>query len=253
MRNAVVQIALSCCLLMADSAVAGPIVTHIYDLDGTYADALGGPALTPNGGTLGASGYTFGFGEGPSLGGVVNPADYSIELLFRIDDHSGFRKIVDFKDLASDFGLYNLDGKLTFYDVSTKATPPVPIGNDTVIHLVLTRDSATGQFSAYLNGQVQLTFQDSSGFATFDGPGNVIHLLRDDGPEHPSGFLDRVRIYDGVLSREDIVSLFNGEPPPGLSQVPEPASGTLLGMGFAGVCAWRQRRARSLARVRVTE
>jgi len=39
---------------------------HNYDLNGSYADSLGGPSLVPvpNGGTLGATGYTFGPGQG---------------------------------------------------------------------------------------------------------------------------------------------------------------------------------------------
>src|SRR5262249_32305612 len=96
----------------AGSVVSTPAASHIYELNGSYADALGGPPLTPAGGTLGPSGYTFAEGQGPSLSSAVSPTTYSLEMLFRIDDTSSYRKLLDFKNRTSDDGLYNLNGAL---------------------------------------------------------------------------------------------------------------------------------------------
>ncbi len=94
-------------------------VTHIYELNGTFADTLGGPAIVSNGGTLGPTGYTFGAGQGLNVSNAINPSTYAIEMLLRIDVTSGYRKLIDFKALAADTGLYNLNTALNFYNVAT--------------------------------------------------------------------------------------------------------------------------------------
>src|SRR5262249_26221880 len=121
----------------------GAVVRHIYELNGSYADDLGGPPITPAGGTLGPTGYTFAEGQGPSLSGAVNPTTYSIEMLFRIDDTSGFRKLLDFKDRTLDEGLYDQSGALRFYPDSG---PSGVFTAGRLHHLVVTRDGATGRF-----------------------------------------------------------------------------------------------------------
>ena len=65
---------------------------HVYNLNGTLADAFGGPSLSTLGGSLAASGFTFGFNEGLSLTGVVG-STYTIAMRFRFDEVSGYRRI----------------------------------------------------------------------------------------------------------------------------------------------------------------
>lgn len=62
---------------------------HVYNLNGSYADANGGPSLTGDGGTLGATGYTFGPNQGLSLRNATNGSVYHIDLLFQLTDVSG--------------------------------------------------------------------------------------------------------------------------------------------------------------------
>src|SRR5581483_4712292 len=170
-----------------------------------------GPPLVPNGGSLGPAGSAFGAGQGPSLSGAIAPATYSIEMLFSIDSTSGYRKLLDFKNRSSDDGLYNLDTALNFYPVTTGPSGALAAGR--MHHLVVTRDGATDRFVGYVDGVRQIDFTDSANRAVFDGPGNIIHLLRDDtvtAGENPTGFLDRVRIYDVVLTPEQVADLFGG-------------------------------------------
>ena len=74
--------------------------------------------------------------------------------------------------------------------------------------MVLTRNGGTDEFIVYVYGVQQIAFTDSASEAVFD----IIHFLRDDtlygGSEHPSGFLDYVRIYDGVLTPVEVQALF---------------------------------------------
>ena len=51
---------------MAPQAYAAS-VAHIYELNGSLADSLGGPALSAAGGTLNATNYSFAANQGLSL------------------------------------------------------------------------------------------------------------------------------------------------------------------------------------------
>lgn len=223
-------------------------VTHIYELNGSLADSLGGPSLVANGGTLGPTGYTLAANQGPSLSNAIDPATYSIEMRFSFEILSGYIKIIDFKDLTSDDGLYNLDTALDFFPVTTG--PSGAFVANTITHLVLTRDDATDAVVGYVNGVQQITFTDDLDRATFSGLNNLIHFLQDDFPtgqgEASGGFLDQIRLYDGALTATQVTDLFNGAQPPGLpGQVPEPATWLMLATGLAGLLGygWRRQRA----------
>ena len=74
---------------------------------------------------MGPTSYTFGAQQGLSLSSAfsgIQNADYSIYLNFEFDTLSGFRKILDFKNLASDDGLYNLSTNLNYFNFATGPT-----------------------------------------------------------------------------------------------------------------------------------
>ncbi len=225
------------------------VVTHIYELDGSYSDSLGGPALSPLGGTLNPTNYSFAANQGLTLSnGLVDPANYSIETIFNFTTLSGFRKIVDFKNRTSDNGLYDLNTALNFFPVTTGPAGAFSAGVNA--HLVLTRDGVTKLVTGYVNGvsQSSFSFTDSSDFAVFTGPSNIAQFFIDDpgtGGEASAGVVDRIRIYDGVLSGAQVTALFNGGPPPGLpiNGVPEPSAMVMLmGAGAAGLALLPRRK-----------
>ena len=47
-------------LALAAGASQAATPSHLYELNGSFADTFGGPSLVSNGGTLGASSYSFG-------------------------------------------------------------------------------------------------------------------------------------------------------------------------------------------------
>jgi hypothetical protein len=87
----------------ATSAQAASI-THLYELNNSLADSLGGESLFSNGGTVSpsVSGYTFDANKGPSLSNSVNSTDYSILMDFSLSELGGYRKIIDFKNRTSE-------------------------------------------------------------------------------------------------------------------------------------------------------
>jgi hypothetical protein len=203
-------------LLLASATSAGAAsVKHIYELDGSFADSLGGPEMAPAGGTLESAGYAFGPAQGPSLSGAIDPDTYSIEMLFSIDDTAGYKRLLAFKALTVDLGLYNSDTAVNFYNRASSAGGVFAAGRPT--HLVVTRDGATNLLAVYVDGVEQVAFVDDTDIATFTGADAIIHFLRDDsvaGGENPSGFLDRVRIYEGALTPDEVADLFAGGDPP---------------------------------------
>src|SRR5262245_1031737 len=197
------------------------------------------------GGTL-SNGYHFGANEGLSLSGTGIFDVYSIDIHLYFDDinasFNGYERILDFKSRAFDEGLYNRNGRLEFFvgccsgpggTGGSSAGPVFPSGQ--LVDLLVTR-SATGVFSAYVNGNLALSFLDSTGLATFSGPDNVIYFFMDDFeslhnfptlPEAGSGFVDFIQVTTPAAA------------------VPGPIVGAGLPgllLGSAGVLAWWRRR-----------
>ena len=223
-------------------AAADAALVYNFNLNGSLAnEGTGTGMLVNNGATLGATGLTFTANQGPTLTGATPLSAYTIDLVFSFDATSGYRKIVDFLNLASDTGLYNLNGALNFY--------PTVTGSDSTtagspVRVTFSRD-ALGNAIGYLNGVQQFTLIDTSGQAVF---GSVINFLQDDNAtgrrEASSGFVDYIRVFDQVLTPIQAV------PPTTAGAVPEPATWAMLLLGFGGVGQALRRRPRVGARIR---
>jgi hypothetical protein len=220
-------------------------LTHDYDLKTSLSDIKGGESLVSGGGTLSAAGYAFGPNQGLTLSNSIVPSSYTVFLDFSFADTAGYRKIVDFKDLASDNGLYNLNGKLNLYidgDVAESATPTITA--NTPLKLALTRN-ASGQTSTYLNGVQQFSFLGISNSirqeSVFTAANSIINFFNDDSVtsfgEASSGLVSRISIYDGALSAADASVLTGGA---ASTAVPEPF--TIVGTLIGGTAALRMRK-----------
>lgn len=229
------------------STARSATLTRFYGLNNSLADSFGGSSLLNNGGTLTASGLSFAANQGPSLSNAISSENYSILLDYSLADTSGYRKIIDFKDLTTDGGLYNLDSKLNFFTTTDIANGTTGVGDNTPVRLVLTRDGS-GQTTGFYNGVEQFSFADTGNFATFTGPNNIINFFQDDSTTSPregsAGSLQRVAIYDGALTVAEVASLggFGGAIPgiPNSTAVPEPF--TIVGTLIGGTAALRMRK-----------
>ena len=178
--------------ISASPVAASPL--HDYQLNGTYADANGGPPLSPDGGTLGPTGYTFAPNQGLNVSGITNGSVYSIDMVFQFTDVTGYRKILDFSDLGPDTGLYVHDGALNFYNVATGSST-IAANQSTDIRL---DRNAAGIVTGFVNGAQEIQFTDTGSIAVFDTPNQIIRFFEDDNAtgqrEASGGFVDSITI-----------------------------------------------------------
>jgi hypothetical protein len=215
--------------------VSAATLLHKYELNGNFLDELGGSALIPNGnGSLSDGGYLVpDHGSGLSLQNAINPDNYSIEMLVRLGgfpipslcvsgDHTCSSKIIDFKNLTSDDGLYapSGDGDASSGRLHLCCSTMADSSEETIVygetvHLVVTRNDATDEVIGYVNGLQVMKITDTLDMTTFDGPGNVVHFLMDDTnyvDDPPIGFIDRIQIYNGPLTAKEVFELAVKQP-----------------------------------------
>jgi hypothetical protein len=76
----------------------------------------------PAGGGFVADGYHFEANQGLSVTGAVPAEVYTVDLVFSYDAYSGWHKVLDFKDLATDEGYYTYEDRIR----SSSSSPARP-------------------------------------------------------------------------------------------------------------------------------
>lgn len=190
-----------------------------YRFNNSLASSVGtAPALT----TLGTNSYevdevdgtdcnvlAFPSGNGLQLStnGLIASDNYSLVILFRFDEVSGYRKIADFTNGTQDYGLYVLSSNLRLY--SDAVGTGEPIAADTYVQVVLTRNGTTDQTTGYVNGAQAFQFDDTSNHAVIDSSSTLRFLLDDEltQSEESGGAVARIRLYNDVLSAGAVAAL----------------------------------------------
>jgi hypothetical protein len=205
-RVLTVLFTLSLHLLGARGAAAQPAPVHEYELNGSLSDALGGPSLVSLGGTLGPSRYSFGPNQGLRLTGAIpDTAHYSIAIVF---NHTAYysnqwSRILDWSELASDCGLYNVAGGLHFWCSFYSLNNAFVTGVDA--QLVVTRDALTSTMQFYINGALIHSFIDGANRGVASS--NVLNFFVDNGAEAGTGSVDQILVYDYPLTAAEVIEI----------------------------------------------
>lgn len=199
--------------LDAAADAAGPLPTHRYRLEGMYGDDDGGPPLVPQGGSFDPGGYRFGMNQGLGLSSAMPVAIYTIDIKLGLDVMTSWRKVVDFKSLKDDSGLYVHDSTLAFVEDAGNqvfvSSPPLLIAA-TPFEVTLTRGS-NGIVIGYINRAMQFSITDRLGAGTFTDPDAFADFGVDDMPtsqmEASPGEIREIRIWNVALSPAQISQL----------------------------------------------
>lgn len=204
-------------------------LVHVYELNGNYTDALGGPSLVPTGGSIGPTGYTFNAGgraahlganEGLSLAAGLAPGDvdYSIQMTVTINElpppaPTNYIRLIDWLTGTPDDGLYIHNSQLELYPtavVGPAGTFAAP--GPKTFTLVITRSPA-GTMTAYVDGILQFSGLDATN-GVVSPTGNLNFFLDDvlsaNIDEISSGSVDRILIYNRALSSSEVAFVTAG-------------------------------------------
>jgi hypothetical protein len=232
---------LACATTLAFVPARAAVLVHEFALRGTLNDSVGTTPLTSLGGQITALGYVFAANQGLAFSSPsLSPINYSLEFSFRLDTVAGNRKLVDFTALASNFGVYDTSGVISFPPNLSSGSQIITPGTN--VHVVITRNSATGVVSGYVNGQLSFSFTDTALAATaLTGFRFFVDDIITSQTEASGGTVNYMRFYNGALTQGEVTSLFAAGPP---LAVPEPSTYALLSVGgiVMAVTALRRRR-----------
>ena len=153
---------------------------------------------------------TFSQGAGFDISGVIGDVEanaYSIVLLVRMSQLGGFDRLLDFKNLTADSGVYLYDGSLRFYPSS--ATGSKVIANNEWAQVVVTR-AADGTMRGFVDGAQQWQFNDSAGLGVISTNRLVFFVDNISGggtAEQSAGAVARVRLFTRALSPTEVGQL----------------------------------------------
>ena len=245
-RTYVSRFFLGLALLLSISAANAALIKS-YDFNGDLSDTLGnGLDLVASGGIISDGRYEFEANQGLRLdSALLDTSAYGIEIGFQIDDRDFYHKVIDFQNLASNFGLYISDGAVQFYNIccsvgSVQENEDFVLGlwrSENSIEMSVNGTSLTLDFGIDPNEPSILPDPDGLAVSVL----NILNFFEDDfvsgQSESITGSADFIRIHDDN-------SAFGIEP---VSAVPVPAAFWLFGTALIGLIGFGKRKARIAA------
>ncbi|OSP56581.1 hypothetical protein BV911_01065 [Pseudoruegeria sp. SK021] len=235
-------------MLAAGLALAHPAqsqaasLLNAFEFWSDFSDAVGTATASSTGGTVTAGELVFSANGGPRIDLPSQIKTFTLAMKFRLDTTAGKTKLLDFRTLASDGGLYNQNSSLVFFDTQPPTATGLLTANKDHV-LVFNRNDSSKLVDIYLDGSRVISFLDPTGMTI--GYQGHIHVLEDDKTtsktQAVSGVLDYVRIYDAALSPTQIATIgLPQEPIPPVAPVPLPAPLALLAgaLGLLPLLRW---------------
>jgi len=188
---------------LASTVPGAPVLRN---LNGTPPNEFGQEVVDGHNRTV----LQFADGGGLRLGNatsLVAPDKYTIAVKFRFDTTASYGRVIAFKPDSNDnadTGLYVQDDDLIWYD---RRYPDLDnIGPDQWVTVVLTR-TANGVVRGYVGPDQVFSLNDFNNRARID-PNRVIRFFRDnDNNEESSGAVARIRLWDRVLTPDQVARL----------------------------------------------
>ncbi len=134
-------------------------------------------------------------------GNLLARGGYTIEMYMALDVAGGYVKLIDYKNLADDVGLYDNQRACTFRGPGSVSGEYFEDARYSFV--TITRDAGTKEVKMYVNGGFVDGFTDSDhDYAVYDG-NKTLRFLQDDkyssGSETSSGNIAFLRIYNYPL------------------------------------------------------
>ncbi|RYD52987.1 MAG: T9SS type A sorting domain-containing protein [Sphingobacteriales bacterium] len=217
-----------CVLFAATPGAQAQNMVHTYDFRGTFNEASNaGPALLPLGtgrfktdtltdyNGLQRTVYQFdlnsGFYLNDSLQQFLASGSYTIELYFKMNELTSWKRVIDFKNRTSDLGCYVLSGQLNFYNMATSQGAPFVVNEYS--QYVISRNAANSRVQLYGDGSKYITFTDNGNNAIYNATKKRINFFQDDlivPNEASAGSIAMLRIYNYELDSQSVKSNYNG-------------------------------------------
>jgi Calx-beta domain/Concanavalin A-like lectin/glucanases superfamily/Viral BACON domain/FG-GAP-like repeat len=152
--------------------------------------------------------YNNGLALSPTTDIIANDI-YTVVMLLKFDEANKARRILDFKNGASNGGLYaDASDRLDFLGIANGTSAVIPAS--TYVQVALSRD-ADKTVTGYVNGAQQFQFTDTNNDAVIDA-NNTLRFFQDNlsggsTGEASAGSVARIRLYERALAASEIAAL----------------------------------------------
>lgn len=143
---------------------------------------------------------------------LLASGSYTIELYFKLDTITGYKKLIDYDSQRVDPGFYNQSGKLALYSKFTSADSFLSAGE--YHYLVLTRNGSTKDMYVYHNNTVVGMLNDNNDQYAYSSNKLLVFFSDDNSTnaEQSGGAVAMVNISDYVMDSTTVKGRYTNLP-----------------------------------------